>query len=417
VIAPLLLATAPTDAWAWTQFQTASGMPVAWPGSCVYWTLTEQDVDNTDFEAPIQPLVPFESVRDAARNAFRAWDEVDCSYLQLIETEPGHIIDVGHHPGAANANRIMLIEEGWVGPDATWRSATAVALTSVFFDAETGQILDADIEINAEYFELTTTDADAVYDIQSLLTHEAGHVVGLGHTSDIGATMVDEADPGETYMRSLHEDDIEGLCTIYPLAEDPETCPEPTGGLDLDGEGAVWCAEPVSGVSGECVFDESVCCCDGAGGLGRCEWAHADSCRRSGGHDVTELDDELACGPLPGSHCCCWHELHRPYCRWLDEGEPCSDRGGFAPEHSGACEPPDGTTCCCQITDRDVTCQWDDTGLCQINGGVSSQDVRSHALCGEFPSGQPASCQCSAAAPRRGGGTGVLRLLVGAFGT
>ena len=120
----------------------------------------------------------------------------------------------------------------------------AVALTSVFYDTETGEILDVDIEFNAEYFEFTTQTEDAVYDIQSVLTHEVGHVFGLGHSTVVGATMIDEADPGELYMRTLQEDDIDGLCTLYPLEEDPETCPEPTGGLDVDGESAVWCSDP-----------------------------------------------------------------------------------------------------------------------------------------------------------------------------
>ncbi|MFH1436205.1 MAG: hypothetical protein ABIJ56_10860, partial [Pseudomonadota bacterium] len=32
--------------------------------------------------------------------------------------------------------------------------------------------------------------------------------------------------------RDLDDDDIEGLCTLYPVENDPGTCDSPVGGLD-----------------------------------------------------------------------------------------------------------------------------------------------------------------------------------------
>ena len=48
--------------------------------------------------------------------------------------------------------------------------------------------------------------------------------------------MAPYAEPGSTFKRTLSADDIEGLCAIYPLAEDPDECAEPLCGLDLTGE-------------------------------------------------------------------------------------------------------------------------------------------------------------------------------------
>jgi hypothetical protein len=36
--------------------------------------------------------------------------------------------------------------------------------------------------------------------------------------------MYNFAEPGETIKRTLEPDDINGLCAIYPTAEDPQVC-------------------------------------------------------------------------------------------------------------------------------------------------------------------------------------------------
>jgi hypothetical protein len=51
-----------------------------------------------------------------------------------------------------------------------------------------------------------------------VLTHEAGHFLGLSHSIDNSATMKPVYDPvrdGESF-RSLAPDDVAGICAIYP---------------------------------------------------------------------------------------------------------------------------------------------------------------------------------------------------------
>ncbi len=53
-------------------------------------------------------------------------------------------------------------------------------------------------------------------DLDSLVTHEAGHLLGLAHTPDASATMFAGYRRGTIDLRSLEADDIAGLCAIYP---------------------------------------------------------------------------------------------------------------------------------------------------------------------------------------------------------
>jgi MYXO-CTERM domain-containing protein len=75
-------------------------------------------------------------------------------------------------------------------------------------------------------------------DIGNTVTHEAGHVLGLDHTCtyaapyhDVcGSVMDPSASYGDTNKRTLTDDDVSAVCTIYPAgrAVDRVTaCPNP----------------------------------------------------------------------------------------------------------------------------------------------------------------------------------------------
>lgn len=52
-------------------------------------------------------------------------------------------------------------------------------------------------------------------DLQSVATHEVGHLLGLDHSNISRATMY-YAYTGGTSARQLHDDDIQGVCALYP---------------------------------------------------------------------------------------------------------------------------------------------------------------------------------------------------------
>ena len=141
----------------------------------------------------------------------------------------------------------------WDANDPQHADDWVIALTSVFYDTRTGAIFDSDMELNAWQggtapqppgFYFTCVDAGAIcssagqqscvdIDVQNVVTHEAGHVIGLAHNCQIGqacpdpgpeATMYPTAPPGETSKRTLEQDDVQGVCAIYPRGQPVVTC-------------------------------------------------------------------------------------------------------------------------------------------------------------------------------------------------
>jgi hypothetical protein len=89
----------------------------------------------------------------------------------------------------------------------------------VTFDPDTGELYDADMEINATTSVPLTVSGPVPpggYDFESIVTHETGHFLGMAHTPDARATMYARYVQGSTSMRDLSEDDVSGICAAYP---------------------------------------------------------------------------------------------------------------------------------------------------------------------------------------------------------
>lgn len=81
-----------------------------------------------------------------------------------------------------------------------------------------GLIRNADIILNGYELTWTTdpaTDPNA-YDVEEIVTHEVGHVLGLDHSGVVGSTMYGRFTTGEVRRRTLDHDDIHGASSLYP---------------------------------------------------------------------------------------------------------------------------------------------------------------------------------------------------------
>jgi hypothetical protein len=199
-----------------------TGTPLQWPTLCVGMSIQKDGTAN----------LAMKDVRPAIENGFAAWSGLDCGGGMQASMAFAELDDVSCHateynPGGPNANVILFQDNKWRyhGADDT------LAKTTVTFDADTGVIFDADIEVNHAYNEFTVGDDNVVYDLQSVITHELGHVLGLDHSPDFDATMNAGYDPGSTEQRTLEADDIAGICAVYPPDRPGKCDPTPKGGL------------------------------------------------------------------------------------------------------------------------------------------------------------------------------------------
>src|SRR5262245_32962716 len=164
----------------YVRYRSSSGAPFAWKNSCVWLTAYPVAL----------PLMTRDQMRDAIAGAVAVWSKQDptvgaCSYLDLrlqvaAETES--------LPPARNngINSIGILRDTWCPSPPNCYDLAALALTTVFARTSTGEIVDADIEINGVIFSWADVTRGAPtgteQDLQNAVTHELGHLIGLDHT-------------------------------------------------------------------------------------------------------------------------------------------------------------------------------------------------------------------------------------------
>jgi hypothetical protein len=95
-------------------------------------------------------------------------------------------------------------------PDRT----TEQARTTIYWSGT--EIFEADMRINAKNFTYNFSDTTAfnIVDLDSLVLHELGHVLGLAHTTAVGSAMAATLDEGQV-RRKLGEVDLNDLKCEY----------------------------------------------------------------------------------------------------------------------------------------------------------------------------------------------------------
>jgi hypothetical protein len=94
-------------------------------------------------------------------------------------------------------------------------SCLAATLTG-YYSGST--INDADIYTNTRYSYTSSRETDGCsgeYDIDGIMVHEVGHVIGLGHSTVTGATMYPSVSSCNYNNRTLESDDIAGKNDLY----------------------------------------------------------------------------------------------------------------------------------------------------------------------------------------------------------
>jgi len=163
----------------------------------------------------------------AAAGAFAAWSSASCPGAPSIKGQdlgPVTCGDTAFNVDGPNQNVIVFRDSGWPHKTAEQirlnQASPTVALTTVSFNRDTGEILDADIELNTADHKITVTETPGtgVFDLESVLTHEGGHFIGLAHSPDATSVMYFQDEGGSAKHRALAADDASAVCTVYPPA-------------------------------------------------------------------------------------------------------------------------------------------------------------------------------------------------------
>src|SRR4051812_47273970 len=135
--------------------------------------------------------IPFDTAQRVIDAAFATWTATRCPTsggpigISVSNVGAAECAEVRYDLNAPNQNLIVFRDRNWPYSDLN----ATLGLTTITFDADTGEIFDADMEINATRGNLTATDrvSPKAFDLASVITHEAGHFLGLAHATDPNA--------------------------------------------------------------------------------------------------------------------------------------------------------------------------------------------------------------------------------------
>jgi hypothetical protein len=193
------------------------GTPLQWRQPCVSFAIQQSASRQVSFAAAERVLT----------SAFATWMGVDCGgagpSLQILDFGSVDCDEVQYNQHGGNANVLIFRDSAWPH-DTGGGGVDTLALTTVTFDVGTGDVYDADIEVNTADNTFTTTDAPSMgdADLLAVLTHETGHFIGLAHSKLMGVTMYPSYDLGTIDIRTLQPDDVEAVCAAYPIGRDVE---------------------------------------------------------------------------------------------------------------------------------------------------------------------------------------------------
>lgn len=275
----------PGSGQAYVRSRASSCKPVYWTQSCLFIQADSnyvKDLSGAEVEQAIQ-------------NAITAWQTriSPASFIQLKYLPAQGTKETTYKDGL---QVIKFRADQWCRPAMDGaqqvcydRSATAITTVSYINkagDANDGQIVDADIELNAVnnvFYDAdkgkAPVDPRNPADLWNTLTHEMGHMQGLDHTcrgpaettstctvdntgaqrplcSDVArlkatnpayltiynTAMYAVADPSETRKRLPQSDDVLGITESYPASSDPKSCvmpgSSPKGGCSMSVTGS-----------------------------------------------------------------------------------------------------------------------------------------------------------------------------------
>jgi hypothetical protein len=191
-----------------------TGTALAWPSMPV----TYQVFRGASAQASLADVTP------VIDRSFAKWPAVSCSATDSTQHPELEVSDVGPTDavdpcdgavpcpiGRDSTHGIYFRDDSWPYMD----SANELALTTVTYGVDDGHIFSAVMEINSNQhqFSLSVPAPEGSYSLEAVVSHEAGHFVGMAHSQETSAIMY-AFYQGDAV--ALTDDDAAGVCAIYP---------------------------------------------------------------------------------------------------------------------------------------------------------------------------------------------------------
>jgi hypothetical protein len=168
-----------------------------WQSMPVNWTLNPQRSSH---------MHGSRSVADVMTASFATWVAAPNAALAVARTADTSSRDTGND----GRNLICFVCSGDFSSETETLGVTFT--TTISGGSQSGTIVDADILFNPNK-DFSTDGASANEDLQTVATHEIGHLFGLAHSGVVRATMFPFAPDNE---RSLSYDDVAAISALYP---------------------------------------------------------------------------------------------------------------------------------------------------------------------------------------------------------
>ncbi len=205
--------------------------PSFWLNRCAGYSIAAPDGSASS-------KISVDDAREVVARSFATWSSALCPFAMNGSSKPSiELRDLGtvacdkieFNPTGTNQNTIVFRSDKWTHKSdvsdtqgaTTDTSDTVLGVTILTFRPNTGEILDADMEINLTLPIKVTPKDKLEYDLQSVVTHEAGHFLGIAHSSDAVAVMNKTYGTAASFSdlavgkRALTLDDRAAICAIY----------------------------------------------------------------------------------------------------------------------------------------------------------------------------------------------------------
>ena len=172
--------------------------------------------------SPGANIKPDSDVVGAAKRALARWSSLANINFVVTWTAATSVSP------AESGDGVNLLTIAVTPENELFNSDSTTGRTRVFFNPESGAIVEADISINPRpraedgtALQFSTDGTPGTYDLEATITHEIGHLLGLEHSAVLASTMQSRQAFNGTFglpaltERTLSEDDRQKIRSLY----------------------------------------------------------------------------------------------------------------------------------------------------------------------------------------------------------